>query len=368
MVRRPGALEALVSRSAVPDAAFWRGRRVLLTGHTGFKGSWLAFWLAALGAETVGFSNGVPTDPSLFEAIRLADLIEDRRGDVRDLAALEAVMSRVRPDIVLHLAAQPLVRYSYEAPVETYATNVMGTVHVLEAARRLQSECTVVVVTTDKCYENREWVWGYRESEAMGGHDPYSSSKGCAELVASAYARSYAGGPSPRLKVMSARAGNVIGGGDWALDRLVPDLVRGRASGRPVGIRNPEAIRPWQHVLEPVCGYLLLAERGAQGGDVLGQGWNFGPDRDAEVSVRVVADEVCRLYDAPDGWYFAGTPGQLHEAQLLRLDSTKARTALGWAPRWTLGEALGATVEHYGVTGSDALRDLMTRQISRYCG
>ncbi|MCJ2006885.1 CDP-glucose 4,6-dehydratase [Methylobacterium sp. J-092] len=352
---------------ALPSPAFWRGRRVLLTGHTGFKGAWLAHWLGALGAVVTGFSRDRLEGRSLFRDAGLGDGLLDRRGDVRDLAAVQAVMAEADPEIVLHLAAQSLVRRSYADPVETYATNVMGTVHVLESARRRGNGCLVLVVTSDKCYENREWPWGYRENEALGGHDPYSASKACAEHVASAYARSY--GPGAGLRTLTARAGNVFGGGDWAPDRLIPDLVRGFRDARSVAIRNPDAVRPWQHVLEPLCGYLVLCERAHDAPDLLGQGWNFGPTAGGEVSVRHVADAVARLWAADARWHEAGVPGQLHEAGLLRLDSTRAHRILGWHPRWSLEQGLAASVALYrsDLTGAP-LRRLLSSQVVRYTG
>lgn len=352
---------------ALPSPAFWRGRRVVLTGHTGFKGAWLSHWLCDLGAEVVGFSQSLLEGRSLFRDAALGNRLVDCRGDVRDLAAIRAAIEDAKPDIVLHLAAQSLVRHSYADPVETYATNVMGTVNVLESARRLGNGCLVLVVTSDKCYENREWPWGYRENEALGGHDPYSSSKACAEIVAAAYARSY--GADAGLRTLTARAGNVIGGGDWAPDRLVPDLVRGLSEGRSVAIRNPDAVRPWQHVLEPLCGYLLLCERADENANLLGQGWNFGPDAQGEVSVRHVADAVSRLWAGAGGWHEAGEPGQVHEARMLRLDSTQAKGRLGWHPRWGLEQALAASVALYrsDLTG-EPLRDFLSRQIENYTG
>lgn len=348
------------------SASFWRGRRVLLTGHTGFKGSWLALWLLELGAEVVGFSNAVPTERAFFEDIDLPSDMADIRGDVRDLAAFQTVVSRERPDIVLHLAAQPLVRASYDDPVETYATNVMGTVNVLETVRRSQTVEVTLIVTSDKCYENREWLWGYRESDAMGGHDPYSSSKGCAELVTSAYARSFFGDGTGR-RVVSARAGNVFGGGDWAADRLVPDLVRGFESNTPVAIRHPGAVRPWQHVLEPLSGYLLLCECAAAEPRFSGQGWNFGPDATGVVTVRELADRICALWPRPDGWVDVSGGHHRHEAHLLSLDSTKARTLLGWRPRWTLQQALEATLDIYRSPEKGArLKASALQQIRRY--
>jgi CDP-glucose 4,6-dehydratase len=350
----------------VPKIDFWRGRRVFITGHTGFKGAWLSFWLLELEAKVFGYSNGIPTARSLFEDLGLSKLLEDRRGDIRNAQCVKEAVEATRPDIVLHLAAQPLVRRSYASPLETYATNVMGTVHVLEAARAASGGVPALVVTTDKCYENREWIWGYRETEPMGGYDPYSSSKACAELVTSAYARSYSSSESA-FRIASARAGNVIGGGDWAPDRLVPDLVRGLLTGESVGIRNPRAVRPWQHVLEPLCGYLLLAQGLLDGADVAGQGWNFGPDVGSEVSVREVADKLCHLWARSSGWHPVGNQNDLHEANMLRLDSSKARRFLGWRPQWSLGEALTSSVEVYRSTerGED-LQHLLRAQIGRY--
>ena len=358
-------MAALVA-GAMPSAAFWRGRRVLLTGHTGFKGSWLALWLLSLGADVVGLSNGIPTERSLYEDLDLASDMADHRADVRDLAALVALVRSTQPSVVLHLAAQPLVRLSYDEPVETYATNVMGTVNVLEAVRQAGGVEIALIVTSDKCYENREWIWGYRETDAMGGYDPYSSSKGCAEIVAAAYARSYFDS-GKGTRVLSARAGNVIGGGDWAADRLVPDLIRGFLSDTPVRIRNPNAIRPWQHVLEPLAGYLLLCERAAEQPELRSQGWNFGPDATGEIPVRTLADRICALWPRRDGWIDVSTETHQHEAHHLTLDSTKARSLIGWRPRWTLHDALHATLEVYrsAATGN-SLKALAIGQIERY--
>ena len=358
---------AAMNAIATPSAAFWRGRKVLLTGHTGFKGSWLALWLLSLGAEVVGLANGVPTERSLFDDVGLGGDMTDVRADVRDLDAVTTLVRQDRPSVVLHLAAQPLVRLSYDEPVDTYATNVMGTVNVLEAVRRAGDAVELVlIVTSDKCYENREWIWGYRETDAMGGHDPYSSSKGCAEIVASAYARSYF--DSGRgTKVVSARAGNVFGGGDWALDRLIPDLVRGFEAGTPVEIRHPDAIRPWQHVLEPLSGYLVLCEQATTRPELRSQGWNFGPDAAGEVTVRQLADAVCSKWPRPDGWVDVSGGHHRHEAHFLTLDSTKARSLLGWRPRWSLGAGLEATLDVYRSSkkGQD-LKDLVVDQIERY--
>jgi CDP-glucose 4,6-dehydratase len=276
--------------------SLWTGKRVFLTGHTGFKGSWLALWLSDLGAEVTGFALPPPTTPSLFEEARVGEVVRHIEGDVRDLSAVTTAMRAARPDVVIHMAAQPLVRLSYDEPVETYATNVMGTVHVLEAIRRIGGVAAALCVTSDKCYENREWVWPYRESDPMGGHDPYSSSKGCSELVIAAYRRSYfdpAQHASHGLCLASARAGNVIGGGDWAPDRLVPDIVRAMRAGARPEIRSPHSIRPWQHVLEALGGYILLTERLLAGEATRAEGWNFGPDDQDAQPVHWIVSPGC---------------------------------------------------------------------------
>jgi CDP-glucose 4,6-dehydratase len=343
------------------NPAFWRGRRVLLTGHTGFKGSWLALWLASLGAKITGFSVDIPSKPSLMEAARVGDALRDVRGDVRDLQAVRAVMDEAKPEVVLHLAAQSLVRQSYATPVETYATNVMGTAHVLEAARTAKTVRAVVVVTSDKCYENRESGEAYAESDAMGGHDPYSSSKGAAELVTAAYRRSFFGDE----KVASARAGNVIGGGDWSVDRLIPDIYRAAAAREPLRIRNPKAVRPWQHVLEPLSGYLMLAERVAAD-RAFAQAWNFGPDERDARSVEDVVNRVVARWGSGLRWEL-DRGAHPHEAKLLSIDSAKARHQLGWAPRLKLEEALEWTVDWYKafMRGED-VREVTMAQIARY--
>lgn len=333
-----------------PDPGFWAGRRVLLTGHTGFKGGWLALWLERLGAQVTGLALPPDTAPNLFGLAGLGARLDSRTVDIRDAAALRAAVLGAEPSVVLHLAAQALVRPSYEDPVGTYATNVMGTAHLLDAVRAAPSVRAVVVVTSDKCYENREWVWPYREDEPMGGHDPYSNSKGCAELVTSAFRRSFfAGGPTA---VASARAGNVIGGGDWSRDRLVPDLVGAFAAGRAAEIRNPHAIRPWQHVLEPLSGYLLLAERLAgEGGARFAEAWNFGPADEDCRPVSHLADRLAAFWGEGAGWRLVGGEHP-HEASYLKVDSSKARARLGWSRRMTLGQALDWTV-----AWSRALRD-----------
>jgi CDP-glucose 4,6-dehydratase len=340
------------------DPGFWRGRRVLVTGHTGFKGSWLALWLTAMGAEVTGLADAVPTTPSLFEAAGLGRDLHDVRADVRDAETVARVVSDARPEVVLHMAAQPLVRASFRAPRETYEINVMGTVNVLEAVRGTGGVRVVVNVTSDKCYENREWEWAYREDEPMGGHDPYSSSKGCSELVTSAWRRSFFSDPGgPRLA--SARAGNVIGGGDWGEDRLIPDVMRAALAGRPVHVRNPGATRPWQHVLNPLSGYLLLAERLWEDPSAA-TAWNFGP---AEEEARPVSHILERL--AVEWEHDAGE--HPHEARYLKVDSSRARAHLGWAPRWDLERALESIVEWYDAhrAGAD-LRAVSLAQLEAF--
>ena len=354
------ALENLVTES------FWRGRRVFLTGHTGFKGSWLALWLTEMGAEVYGFA--LPADSvSLFRQARVDQLIDHVEGDIRDLKAVEAAMERARPEIVLHLAAQPLVRLSYECPVETYATNVQGTVHVLDACRRMPNLKSIVCVTSDKCYDNREWVWPYRENDPMGGADPYSSSKGAAELVTSAYRRSYfQQGPW----LASARAGNVIGGGDWALDRLVPDIFRALITGEQPLVRSPDSIRPWQHVLEALGGYLMLAEHLFHGRQWAASAWNFGPADNDTQPVSWIADRLTSSWGAT-GWINGAVEAEVfqpvHEAKILKLDSSKARVDLGWRPVMSLETALVSIVEwHRHVADGGGAREISLAQIANY--
>jgi CDP-glucose 4,6-dehydratase len=331
------------ARGAV-DPAFWENRRVLLTGHTGFKGAWLALWLHSLGARVTGFSDGVPTEPSLYERARASEVVENVEGDIRDPTAVDRAVGDCEPDVVIHMAAQSLVRRSFDHPRETYETNVMGTVNLLDAIRRHGGARVVVNVTSDKCYDNREWEWGYREHEPMGGHDPYSNSKGCAELVTDAYRRSFFSDPDgPR--VASARAGNVIGGGDWAVDRLVPDIMRAALSGDTLHIRNPEAIRPWQHVLNPLSGYLVLAQALWESPEHA-CGWNFGPaDEDAR-PVGWIVERMSALW--PDELAYTCDDGpHPHEARYLKLDSSRARAHLDWYPGWGLAQGLDAAVDWY---------------------
>lgn len=326
----------------------FQSRRVFLTGHTGFKGSWLTFWLTRLGARVTGYALAPETSPNHFDLLNLP--IQSIIADIRDAAALPKAVKESAPEIVFHLAAQPLVRRSYREPVETFATNVMGTVNLLEACRRTDSVRAVVIITSDKCYENREWVWGYRENDSMGGYDPYSASKGCAELVTSSWRNSFFHpdqfGKTHNTLVASARAGNVIGGGDWSEDRLVPDIVRGVEAGRPMIIRNPEATRPWQHVLEPLSGYLMLGQKLLEGKREYAQAWNFGPsDEDS-----LPAAEVVRLFKANwDAFAYKLKPDarQPHEAGLLKLDCSKARAVLNWRPVWGSRETIEKTAGWY---------------------
>ena len=340
----------------------WKGRRVLVTGHTGFKGGWLSLWLHQLGAEVTGFSLPAPTDPSLFEQTRLAELVNHVEGDVRDMDAVEAAVNAARPEVVFHLAAQSLVRYSYDNPIETYATNVMGTVRLLDACRRAESVRAIISVTSDKCYENREWIWPYRESDPMGGHDPYSSSKGAAELVISAYRRSFF---ETGACIASVRAGNVIGGGDWATDRLIPDIVRAMLAGERPLIRNPDSVRPWQHVMEALSGYLLIAERLLEERREFANAWNFGPSEDDAKPVAWIADRMLEMWGA-EGWDRPAGE-QPHEAKLLKLDCSKARAALGWRPRLSLEKALEKVVDwHKSVADGDDAREVSLRQLREY--
>ncbi|MCC7411659.1 MAG: CDP-glucose 4,6-dehydratase [Gammaproteobacteria bacterium] len=337
------------------DPAFWRGRRVLVSGHTGFKGAWLSLWLQRLGARVYGYALAPATEPSLFELAGVASGMQSHIADVRDLPRLAQELRAIEPDVVLHLAAQALVLESYRDPVATYATNVMGTVHLLEAARAVAGLRAIVVVTSDKCYENREWSWPYRENDPLGGHDPYASSKACAELVTSAYRNAFADPAGERTGVASARAGNVVGGGDWAADRLLPDLVRAFTARRRAAIRNPEAIRPWQHVLEPLGAYLHLAERLAGDPARCARAWNFGPDPIDTRTVRWVADRVAALWG--DGAAWEQDPGSRpHEARSLRLDCSLAAAELGWRPSLGLEEALAWTVEWYRAAAADPAR------------
>jgi CDP-glucose 4,6-dehydratase len=359
------ALENLVMFNQV-----FQGKTVWLSGHTGFKGAWLARWLIQLGARVHGFSLPPATRPSLFEELNLAKTVEHEIADVRDAEAVRKSILRVQPDFVFHLAAQPLVRLSYEQPLETYATNVMGTAHVLEALRSLQKSCAAVIVTTDKCYENREMDYAYAEEDHLGGHDPYSSSKGAAEIITSAYRRSFFG-KSP-VRIASARAGNVIGGGDWALDRIVPDCIRSLQQGAAIPVRNPHATRPWQHVLEPLSGYLWLAAMlaqpelvGAEAKDIL-TAFNFGPEKEANRNVGDLVGEILKSW--PGRWEDKSDPQAHHEAKLLMLSTARAKRVLHWQPTWNFETAIARTVEWYrGVNENATVAESLTlQQIAGY--
>ena len=366
MVTAPVMTASSIATKGDVDPTFWAGKRVFMTGHTGFKGSWMSLWLQQMGAELTGFALAPPTSPALFEVAGVAAGMTSIIGDIRDRAALETALVAADPEIVIHMAAQPLVRASYDDPVGTYATNVMGTVHLLEAVRKASSVRAVCVVTTDKCYENREWVWGYREDEAMGGHDPYSNSKGCSELVTSAYRRSFfTGDGKPALA--SGRAGNVIGGGDWATDRLIPDILRAVADGDPVLIRNPLATRPWQHVLEPVSGYLVLCQA-LWADPAAAEAWNFGPrDEDAQ-PVQWIVERMCARWGNGADWT-RDESVQPHEANYLKLDISKARFELGWQPRWSLSEALDRIVAWHRawLSGTD-MHAYSLEELERFAG
>ncbi|WP_110969456.1 CDP-glucose 4,6-dehydratase [Pseudomonas huaxiensis] len=347
---------------------FWEGKRVLLTGHTGFKGSWLALWLRELGAEVTGFALDPATEPSLFELANVGRDIKDVRGDLRDLGALLEVVAEAKPEIVLHLAAQPLVREAYRDPLGTYSSNVIGTLNLLEAIRQIGGVRSVVLVTTDKVYANQEWPWPYRENEALGGHDPYSSSKACCELLAQSYSASFfppASHAEHGLALATARAGNVLGGGDFAAERLIPDVLKAWSAGEPVILRYPQAVRPWQHALEPLAGYLLLAHRLYSNGPEFSGAWNFGPNEGDMCSVGDVVTHLSRQW--PDAPGMRVEPSELHEAGVLRLDSGRARQLLGWRTRWSLRECLEHTLEwHLAWKRGDDLRAVTLDQLNLY--
>jgi CDP-glucose 4,6-dehydratase len=359
------AEDAAGPSGATVDADFWRERSVLLTGHTGFKGAWLALWLQSLGARVTGFSAGVPTDPSLYELARVGEGMESIEGDIRDHDAIAAAVEASKPGVVIHMAAQSLVRPSFLEPRETYETNVMGTVNLLDAVRVAGDRVHAVVnVTSDKCYENREWEWGYREEEPMGGHDPYSSSKGCAELVTTAFRRSFFAA-ADGTRVASARAGNVIGGGDWGKDRLVPDIMRAALDGEEVRVRNPNSIRPWQHVLNPLSGYLVLAQA-LWNSPEHACGWNFGPPEEDVRPVGWIVERACALWPQELRSVLDEGPHP-HEARYLKLDSSRARARLGWRPLVGLDAALEATVAWYGELRAGAdMRSVTVGQIEAF--
>jgi len=353
-----------ISRGKV-DASFWEGKKVYLTGHTGFKGSWLSLWLQNMGALVKGYSLDVNTNPALFSQANVAEEMESEIGDIRNLEQLTKSMVSFSPDILIHMAAQPLVRLSYQEPVETYTTNVIGTVNVLEAARKCSNLKAIVSVTTDKCYENKEWEWGYRESEPMGGHDPYSSSKGCAELVTSAYRRSFFSAEQT-ASLASARAGNVIGGGDWAEDRLIPDILRAFEKSEPVVIRNPLSTRPWQHVLEPLSGYLVLAQELFINGDEFAEGWNFGPKDEECKPVSWILDRMVEIWGGNASWSL-DKENNPHEAGFLKLDCSKAASRLKWKPKWDLQFTLKSIVDWHQIysNGGDIKKQCL-KEINTY--
>ncbi len=345
----------------------FNGRTVWLSGHTGFKGAWLAHWLLELGAEVHGFALAPATKPALFNQLGLAKRLRHQVSDLRDARAVAKSIHAAKPDFVFHLGAQALVRLSYAEPVETYATNLMGTIHVMEAMRSLKKPCAAVLITTDKCYENREWERGYRETDMLGGYDPYSSSKATAEIAIAAWRRSFFADHPVRFA--SARAGNVIGGGDWALDRIVPDCVRALQKGQPISVRNPKSTRPWQHVLEPLSGYLWLAAKLAENGKnthELASPFNFGPGPDGNHTVKELVEEVLRHW--PGRWKHKGEKGAVHEARLLQLSIDKARAELGWFPAWDFSTAVGQTITWYRDTnaGTHSPAFLASQQINAY--
>lgn len=334
-------------KSAKASPAFWKNKSVFLTGHTGFKGGWLSLWLRSMGSQVSGFSKDPEYRPNFFELLNLASKMKsDLRADINESQKLTDSLKESNAEIVFHLAAQPLVRKSYQEPIQTYMDNVMGTISLLEAVRKCPSVKAVIIITTDKCYENREWAWPYREDEALGGYDPYSSSKACAEIATAAWRRSFFQGTEKNVKVVTARAGNVIGGGDWSEDRLIPDAIRSISKNTTLMIRNPRAIRPWQHVLDPLNGYLLLAEK-TYGTEAHAHSFNFGPSDDDSVSVQTVL-ELFQSYWGPDfKWIAELNPANPHEAALLKLDSSRAKSQLAWSPRWILSESLKHTVDWY---------------------
>lgn len=346
------------------NPAFWSGRRVFLTGHTGFKGGWLALWLQEMGAELYGYALPPQTDPSLWQAARLRERIPGEFADIRDSRYLAETIRRFQPEIVLHLAAQPLVRESYRTPTDTYAVNVMGTVNLLEAVRQCESVRSLLVVTSDKCYENREWVWPYREQDTLGGLDPYSSSKACVELLCASWRASFM--HERGVALATARAGNVIGGGDWSPERLVPDVLRCWQQGESVTLRYPHATRPWQHVLEPLHGYLTLAEALMERDGATDSAWNFGPDTEGIASVAEVVERLAKLYPGKAAWETSDQI-QPHEAGLLALDSSKARRLLDWQPRWPLAQALERTIAwHQAWRAGEDMQTFTRAQIAAF--
>lgn len=348
---------------------FWNSRKVFVTGHTGFKGSWLSLWLAQLGADACGVALAPVTAPNMFEEAQVGQSMRSEIADIRDLDRMKVLFKEHRPEIVFHAAAQPLVRHSYDDPIGTYTANVIGTANILEAIRSCDSVRAVVIITTDKCYENKEWVWAYRETDRLGGHDPYSNSKACAELVVSAYRNSFfpmAQYAQHGVAIASARAGNVIGGGDWAKDRLIPDIMRAFAAGQTLKVRNPNAVRPWQHVLEPLSGYLKLAEKLYESGGAFAEGWNFGPDYNDARPVEWIVRQLAANWASGVKWEVDAGPHP-HEAQMLKLDWSKAAQALHWSPTLSLPEALRFTVDWYQHWGAgEDIHQFTLQQIGQF--
>ena len=347
------------------NTAFWKGKKVYLTGHTGFKGSWLSLWLQSMGSIVKGYALEPNTNPALYNEAKVSEGMESEIGDIRNLEQLSKSMKSFNPDLLIHMAAQPLVRLSYIEPVETYATNVMGTVNVLESARNCSNLKAIVSITTDKCYENNEWEWGYRENEPMGGHDPYSSSKGCAELVTSAYRRSFFNSTN-NASIASVRAGNVIGGGDWAEDRLIPDILRAFEASHPVIVRNPLSTRPWQHVLEPLSGYLVLAERLFEDGNEFAEAWNFGPKEEGCKPVQWILDKMVSSWGKGASWELDKNNNP-HEAGFLKLDCSKAANRLKWKPKWELEETLDLIINwHQSYLKGNDVKKKCLNEINQY--
>ncbi len=351
------------------EKKFWQNRKVFITGHTGFKGSWLCIWLSSLGANVTGFALDPPTNPNLYENAQIESLIKSIKGDVRNAEKLIKEMCEFKPEVVIHMAAQSLVRASYIDPVETYSTNIMGTVNLFEAVRKCDSIRAVLNVTTDKCYENREWLWAYRENEPLGGYDPYSNSKACSELITISYRNSFFN-PKEYSKhgvaIATARSGNVIGGGDWAADRLVPDCIRALLKGEKILIRNPYAIRPWQHVLEPLSGYIILAQKLYEEGPIFGEPWNFGPDDGDSQTVEWLVSKICALW-GNEAKYEIDKREHPHEANYLKLDSSKAKHKLKWYPKWSLMKAIEKVIEWVKVyQRGDNIRKICLEQINEY--
>lgn len=351
------------------DRAFWRGRKVFITGHTGFKGGWISLWLQKLGAEVTGFSLEPPTEPNFFNVARVAEDMVSIIGDIRDKSKLERAIIDSAPEIIFHMAAQPLVRQSYHNPIETYETNVLGLVNLFECLRYSSTVGAIVNITTDKVYLNHEWMWGYRETDSLGGYDPYSASKNCAEVITASYRESFFNPKhygSHKVAIATARAGNVVGGGDWAADRLLPDLLKAFNNGWVADIRHPEAVRPWQHVLEPLCGYLLLAQRLLTQGPCYGEAWNFGPPIEQARSVRWIAERLATLWGSDARWREVPSDS-LHETSYLRLDASKARLRLGWKPFLSLDSTLNSIVDwSRAYLSNSEMRSISLRQIEHY--